>query len=180
LHAIFRFVVSADEGIRLLRVDELADVLGAANREDLFVGVAVADAAVVLYRGNLEPMVVPLAWFRTRAGGPKPDTADLAIMDSGQTVRLGEYEAATDAILYEFDAAYRRRAKKREVERDNSFGGALRRLRLQKGLRRNDFDGVTAKEIARIERGEVKKPRPRTVAILAKRLGVPAKQVATY
>ncbi len=180
LHAIFRFVVSADEGIRLLRVDELADVLGAANREDLFVGVAAADAAVVLYRGNLEPMVVPLAWFRTRAGGPKPDTADLAIMDSGQTVRLGEYEAATDAILYEFDAGYRRRAKKREVERDNSFGGALRRLRLQKGLRRNDFDGVTAKEIARIERGEVKKPRPRTVAILAKRLGVPAKQVATY
>lgn len=180
LHAIFRFVVSADEGIRLLRVDELADVLGAANREDLFVGVAVADAVVVLYRGNLEPMVVPLAWFRTRPGGPKPDTADLAITDSGQTVRLGEYEAATDAILYEFDAAYRRRAKKREVERDNSFGGALRRLRLQKGLRRNDFDGVTAKEIARIERGEVKKPHPRTVATVAKRLGVPAKQVATY
>src|SRR2546427_9743145 len=30
--SIFRFVVSADEGIRLLRVDELADVLGAANR----------------------------------------------------------------------------------------------------------------------------------------------------
>lgn len=180
LHAIFRFVVSADEGIRLLRVDELADVLGAANREDLFVGVAAADAAVVLYRGNLEPMVVPLAWFRTRAGGPKPDTADLAITDSGQTVRLGEYEAATDAILYEFDAAYRRRTRKREVERDNSFGGALRRLRLQKGLRRNDFDGVTSKEVARIERGEVKKPHPRTVAILAKRLGVPAKQVATY
>lgn len=180
LHAIFRFVVSADEGIRLLRIGELADVLGAANREDLFVGVAAADAAAVLYRGNLEPMVVPLAWFRTRPGGPKPDTADLAITDSGQTVRLGEYEAATDAILFEFDAAYRRRAKKREVERDNSFGGALRRLRLQKGLRRNDFDGVTAKEIARIERGEVKKPHPRTVATLAKRLGVPVKQVATY
>lgn len=182
LHAIFRFVVSADEGIRLLPVDELADVLGAVNREDLFVGVAAApaDAAVVLYRGNLEPMVVPLTWFRTRPGGPKPDTADLAITDSGQTVRLGEYEAATDAILYEFDAAYRRRAKKREIQRDNSFGGALRRLRLQKGLRRSDFHGVTAKEIARIERGEVKKPHPRTVAILAKRLGVPARQLPTY
>lgn len=182
LHAIFRFVVSADEGIRLLRVDELADVLGAVNREDLFVGVAAApvDAAVVLYRGNLEPMVVPLTWFRTRPGGPKPDTADLAITDSGQTVRLGKYEAATDAILYEFDAAYRRRAKKREVERDKSFGGALRRVRLQKGLRRSDFHSVTAKEIARIERGEVKKPHPRTIAILAKRLGVPAKEIPTY
>jgi hypothetical protein len=157
-------------------------VLGAANREDLFVGVAAApaDAAVVLYRGNLEPMIVPLTWFRTRPGGPKPDTADLAITDSGQTVRLGEYEAATDAILYEFDTAYRRRAKKREMERDDSFGGALRRLRLQKGLRRSDFDGITAKEIARIERGEVKRPHPRTVAILAKRLGVPAREIPTY
>jgi hypothetical protein len=139
-----------------------------------------ASCSVILYRGNLEPLVVPLAWFRTRPGGPKPDTARLAITDSGQTVRLGEYEAATDAILYEFDDAYRRRAKKRELERDNSFGGALRRLRLQKGLRRTDFHGLTAKEIARIERGEVKKPHPRTVAMLAKRLGVPVRQVSTY
>jgi hypothetical protein len=180
LHAIFRFVVSADEGIRLLPVDQLADVLGAVNREDLFVGIAAADATIVLYRGNLEPVVVPLTWFRTRPGGPKPDTADLAITDSGQTVRLGEYEAATDAILYEFDAAYRRRAKTRELARDDSFGGALRRLRLQKGLRRSDFRGVTAKEIARIERGEVKKPHPETIAILAKRLGVPSRQLPTY
>lgn len=182
LHAMFRFVVSADEGIRVLPIDELADVLGAANREDLFIGVAAApaDGALVLYRGNLEPMIVPLTWFRTRPGGPKPGTADLAVTDSGQTVRLGEYEAATDAILYEFDAAYRRRAKKHEVERDDSFGGALRRLRLQKGLRRSDFDGITAKEIARIERGEVRKPHPRTVALLAKRLGVPARSIRTY
>src|SRR5207247_10051075 len=125
--ALLRFVVTADQGIRLLRAEELADGLGAAKREDLFVGGAAADAAVVLYRGNLEPMVVPLSWFRTRPGGPKPDTADLAITDSGQTVRLGEYEAATDAILYELDAAYRRRAKQPEVERDTSFGCALRR-----------------------------------------------------
>jgi hypothetical protein len=182
LHAIFRFVVSADEGIRLLQVDQLADVLGSPNRGDLFVGVAVApdDSALILYRGNLEPLVVPLVWFRTRPGGPKPDPANLAITDSGQTVRLGEYEAATDAILYEFDDAYRRRVKKRALERDNSFGGALRRLRLQKGLRRTDFRGLTSKEIARIERGEVKKPHPRTMAILAKRLGVRANQISTY
>lgn len=179
---IFRVVVSADESVRVLPVDELAYVLGAANREDLFVGVgaAPADAAVVLYRGNLEPVIVPLMWFRTRPGGPKPDAADLGITDSSQTVRLGEYEAAADAILYEFDAAYRRRAKKREVERDDSFGGALRRLRPQKGLHRSDFDGITAKEIARIERGEVRRLHPRTVAILAKRLGVSAREIPTY
>jgi hypothetical protein len=182
LHAIFRFVVSADEGVRLLPPEELAEVLGAPNREDLFVGgaVAPADGAVILYRGSLEPVVVPVAWFRARPGGPKPNVASLAITDYGQTVRLGDYEAASDAILYEFDTGSRRRAKRRQLERDRSFGGALRRLRLQKALRRTDFPGVTGKEVARIERGEVKKPHPRTLALLAKRLGVRAAEIPQY
>jgi hypothetical protein len=182
LHAIFRFVVAAGEGVRLLPTDELADILGSPNREDLFIGATAApnDAAVVLYRGNLEPLVVPLGWFRGRPGGPKPDPRRLAITDAGQTVRLGDYEAAADALLYEFDGAYRRRAKKRAIDQDRSFGGALRRLRLQKGLGRGDFPGVTAKEIARIERGEVKKPHPLTLEILAKRIGVPADQIGSY
>jgi hypothetical protein len=182
LHVLFRFVVSAEEGVRLLPTDELVEVLGSAGRADLFIGAAVApaDAAVILYRGNLEPLVVPLVWFRTRPDGPKLVVSDLAVTDSGQTVRLGDYEAATDAILYEFDGEYRRRAKKRQLETDRSLGGAVRRLRLQKGLRRSDFPGLTAKEIARIERGEVKKPHPRTLAAIAKRIGVPANEISTY
>jgi hypothetical protein len=182
LHAIFRFVVSAGDGVRLLPTDDLTDVLASPNREDLFVGAAFAlgDAAVVLHRGNLEPLVVPLAWFRARPGGPRPDPSRLAIADSGQTVRLGDYEAAADAILYEHDVAYRRRAKKRSIEQDHSFGGALRRLRLQKGLGRKDFPGVNAKEIARLERGEVKKPHAETLAIIAKRTGVPANRIGSY
>ncbi len=182
LHAIFRFVVSTDEGAQLLPAEELADVLGSPNREDLFVGGAVApdDVAVILYRGNIEPLVVPLGWFRARPGGPKPDPSRLAIADSGQTVRLGDYEAAADAILYEFAEAFRRRAKKRRFEKDRSFGGALRRLRVQKGLGRSDFPGITAKEIARVERGDVKRPHPRTLAVVSKRLGVAPDEIATY
>jgi len=182
LHALFRFVVSVDEGARLLPTDELAEALSSANRADLFIGAAVApaDAAVILYRGNLEPLIVPLTWFRVRPDGPRPDLNDLAVTDFGQTVRLGAYEAATDSILYEFDNDYRRRVKKRLVESDRSLGGALRRLRLQKGLRQNDFPGVTAKEIARIERGEVKKPHQHTLAAIAKRMGVSADEISTY
>ncbi len=103
--------------------------------------------------------------------------ADLAVTDFGQTIRLGRQEAATDAILYEFDGEYRRRAKRRQPEAARSLGGALRRLRLQKGLRQSDFPGLTAKEIARIERGEVKKPHQRTLAAIAKRIGVPAEEI---
>ena len=182
LHALFRFVVSVDEGVQLLPMDELTEVLSSANRADLFIGAAVAptDAAVILYRGNLEPLVAPLAWFRARPDGPAPDPHDLAITDFGQTIRLGAYEAAADALLYEFDEDYRRRAKKRQVETDRSLGGALRRLRLQKGLRQGDFSGVTAKEIARIERGEVKKPHQHTLTTIAKRMGVSADDILTY
>ncbi len=180
LHAIFRFVVSADEGVRLLPTDELADILSSRNRQDLFVAAAVAPDAVVVYRGNLEPVVIPLTWFRGRPGGPNPDSSRLAVTDFGQTIRLGDYEAATDAILYEFDDAYRRRAKKRQIEQDRSFGGGLRRLRIQKGLRRTDFPGITGKEIARIEREEVSKPHPRTLAIIAERLGVHPESISSF
>ena len=181
LHVLFRYVLSAEEGSHLLPTEELIEVLGSESRADLFIGAAAAlDSDVILFRGDLEPLIVPVSWFRSRADGPKPDLTQVAITDYGQTVRLGEYEAATDAILYEFDPAYRRRAKKRRLESDRSLGGALRRLRLQKGLRQSDFPGLTAKEIARIERGEVKKPHQRTLNTIAKRFGIPAHEISSF
>ena len=182
MRAHFYDVVSPHEGVQLLPLSELEDVLGAPNRADLFIGgvVAQADSAIVLIRGSLDRLVVPVSWFRSRVACPEPDPTRMAITDYGQTVRLGDYEAATDAILYEFDERYRQRAKKRQAETDTSFGGALRRLRIQKELRQSDFPGITAKEIARIERGEIKKPHQRTLAVIARRLGVPADQIATY
>ncbi|MCZ7586081.1 MAG: helix-turn-helix domain-containing protein [Deltaproteobacteria bacterium] len=181
LHAFFRHVLFADEGIYLLPFDEMIEAIDSPDRADLFVGASFAGEtdSVILYRGDLEPLVVPLTWFRKRPDGP-PDPSRLAVADFGQTIRLGKYEAAADAILYDFDSDYRRRAKKRAIETDRSFGGALRRVRLQKGLRRGDFPGVTAKEIARIERGEVKRPHAHTVAAVAERLGVSPEEIADF
>ncbi len=182
MHAHFRFVVSAGNGVQLLPIAELADVLGSDRRADLFIGgeVIPSRSEILLYRGNLEPITVPLEWFLSRPGSRDPDATRFAVTDYGQTVRLGEYEASTDAILYEFDEDYRARAKKRMVEQDSSLGGAIRRLRLQKGLRQTDFPGITAKEIARIEKGLVKKPHQETIRKIAKRTGVPVDQIQTY
>jgi hypothetical protein len=182
LHAHFRFVVSVESGVGLLPIDELAVVLGSDKRADLFIAgeVIPARSEILLYRGNLEPITVPLEWFVLRPGSPDPDAARFAVADYGQTVRLGDYEASTDAILYEFDEDYRARAKKRMVEQDSSLGGAIRRLRLQKGLRQTDFPGITAKEIARIEKGLVKKPHQETIRKIAKITGVRVDQIHTY
>jgi len=182
MHAHFRFVVSVGNGVQLLPIAELIETLGSDHRADLFIGGVVmpTPSQILLYRGNLEPITVPLDWFTSRSGSAEADVSQFSVTDSGQTIRLGEYEASTDAILYEFDEDYRRRAKKRMAEEDPSIGGAIRRLRLQKGLRQQDFPGVTAKEIARIERGKVKNPHLDTLRRIAARTGVSVDQIHTY
>jgi hypothetical protein len=181
LHALFRVVVAPDDGVRLLPTDELAEVMRDPNAADLFIGGVVDpdDKALLLYRGNLDRLVVPLQWFKP---GPKahPNFLAFRVTDHGQTVQLGDYEAAADAILYEFDAGARRRMKEREIKQDLSFGGALRRLRLARGLSRSDFEPLNAKTVARIERGEVEEPHGDSLAILAQRLGVKPDKIRSY
>ncbi|MBI5544774.1 MAG: helix-turn-helix transcriptional regulator [Deltaproteobacteria bacterium] len=174
--------MTKDVDARFLPDDELAEVLASKSAADLFIGGA-ADAgagALVLYKGDLLPLVVPLSMFKARPGGPAPDAGRLEVVDFGQTVRLGEFEAASDAIFYELDADYRRRAKARQREQDPSFGGSLKRLRLQKGLGRADFGGISAKEVARIERGQIKRPHPATLKKLAAKLGVAVEALGSF
>ncbi len=178
----FRYVVIGANGIHILPLEELLEVLTSPHRDELFIGGAVDpdEAAVVLYRGHLEPMVIPLEWFDQRPEGPAPDPGAFEITDYGQTIRLGEYEAAADAILYEFDPAYRKRARTRALERDKTLGGSIRRLRLQTGLGRDAFPKVTEKTLARIERNEVARPHRRTLERIAGTLGVSVEQLGTY
>ena len=183
VHALFRFVVTEDDASHLLPREELLAALAASNRDQLFIGgtIDTDDGVVVFYRGNLEPLVVPLDWFTVSGDGTRPDPTRFAITDFGQTVKFGDYEAATHTILYDFDKDYRRQAKARQVEQDKSFGGALRRLRILRGLSQGDFEpDVSAKEIARLEKGHVKKPQTGTLKILAKRLRVKPDKIATY
>lgn len=182
LSTLFSSVVTPGQGIKLLPDEELTEVLNSEDREYLFIGGSVddIDRVVVLIRGDLDRLIIPFAWFSSRESTAEPDFADFEVTDYGQTLRFGSFEVATDAILYEFDAEYRRRAKHRALDQDHSFGGALRRLRLQKGVSREDFPRVSAKEIARIERGEVERPRESTLRAIADRLGVPPEEIATY
>jgi hypothetical protein len=182
LHALFRFVVSKEEGVRLLPIGQLAEALNFFPRADRFIGTAPArdDKTVILYRGNLEALVVPLAWFEAQPGSLRPALSEVAVTDFGQTICLGKHEASAAHILHKFDEQYRQRTKHQRNAADRTLGGILRRLRLERGLRQRDFPGVTGKEIARIERSEVKKPRLRTLARIAKRLGIRVQEISRY
>jgi hypothetical protein len=184
LRAIFRSVVSLS-GATILPLEELGTALASPYRDRLFIGGIVDHDAgvVVLYRADLgrDPLVVPTAWFTPSGEGHEPDFGKFAIADYGSTVRLGhDYEASADAILYEYDARYRRAAKKELLKQDESFGASLRRLRLQRGLGRDDFAPLSAKQIARIERGETEKPRERTLEVIAERLGVRPEEIEEF
>lgn len=181
LKATFRDVV-ASPAIRFLPTRQLLDVMAADDAIDRVIGVAVSedDRAIVLYRGSLERLAVPTSWFAPSGNGTVPDAQDAEVIDAGRTLRLGSYEAAVEAILYEFDPEFRRRERSRRLEMDPSFGASLRRLRIQRGLRREDFGSVSAREIARIERGEVGRPHAATLRRIAERLDVRPEEIGTY
>ncbi|MCY4582058.1 MAG: hypothetical protein OXE50_04560 [Chloroflexi bacterium] len=179
LHHLFKSVIA---GAELLDLSDLLDVVDSYKRRDLFIGGVVDpdDEMLVLYRGDFSSLLVPFSWFEPRPLAGWPDWTRFQVTDFGQTLRIGDYEAATDAILYDFDPSFRREAKSRLLQQDDSFGGALRRLRLQRGLRRSDFPPLSAKEVARIERGEVRKPHSNTLLALAGRLGMEPEEIAEY
>ena len=59
------------------------------------------------------------------------------------------YEAAADAILYEMDRDYRKKVTLQRKESETTFGASLRRLRMQRKLRRTDFAPLSAKAAER-------------------------------
>ncbi len=183
LRTLFRNVVGEVSAYERLPPEELAEVLRAPKDEsrDLIIGGSYdpATETFTLTRGNLETVVVPLSLFRP-SGKATPDPTHLAVTDYGHTVKLGKYEASADAILYEVDPDYRRRLNAKRRQEEKGFGASLRRFRIQRHISRNDFPGLSAKTIARIERGETGKPHGNTLNILVKTLGVQPDEIETY
>ena len=170
-----RFAFATDDSF--LPPNEIAEVLVADNRPDLFIGGSIDHSTntVTLWRGNLEPITVPFSAFAKSRDGIEPDFKTFSILDYGQTIRLGKYEAATNAILYEFDSEYRRRTSKERLASERTLGASIRRLRKQRGLKREDFEPVASKTLARIEQGKVKSVRGKTIAPHCEGLGCEAK-----
>jgi hypothetical protein len=166
---------------RILPLDEIIAIHDRADRSDFCISGSVdreSDTAVLVL-GDLSVLAVPLSDFARCGDGPIPDFDAFDIVDHGRTLRFGAFEAAVDAVLYERDPGYRRRLKKARAEEDRSFGASLRRLRRQRKLRLEDF-GALAKTVARIERGDVTRPRRTTLQGIADLLGVAPDRIKDF
>ena len=119
------------------------------ERRDVFIGgvVNLDLGTLVLVRGNLDLIVVPLSLFRP-SGRATPDFKKFELTDYGHALKFGEYEATADVVLWEMDADYRKRVKAKERAQAKGFGPSLRRLRKQRGLSQSDFPNVARKTIS--------------------------------
>ena len=178
----FERVAYADETRHFLPRDEMTEALKSPDRKDRFLGGIMDEVTetITLWRGDLSPLVVPFSAFQPPANGINPDWSRFAVTDYGHTLRFGSYEAASDALLYEYDEDFRRRQNALRQASERTLGASIRRLRRQRALTRNDFPGLDSKTLARIERGEVVKPRARTLVLIAGRLGVAPDELATF
>ncbi len=98
----------------LVDFETMHEIMKADNRADLFIGGGVHRDQETMHfcRGSYQWLKVPITWLGLAWRKPQdewPDFDDFEITDYGQTVRLGEYEFAVDAILYSFDEDYRKR-----------------------------------------------------------------------
>jgi hypothetical protein len=160
--------------------DELVAVFNLGNRADYCVGGTIdLDMGIaVLLRGDLSIISAPLTDFTPSGDGTVPDFSDFAVVDHGLTLRFGSYEAAFDVVLYLYDREYRRRQRERRAD-GKTIGASVRRLRKQRGLRLQDF-GALGKTVARIERGEVTRPRRATLVAIADRLGTTPDELGQF
>lgn len=184
LQGVVQRLIGATHDHKWLPWAELQEVLAAPDveREDIFLG-GTADPeteTIALVRGNLETMTVPFSMFPPSPSGVKPDFHRLGFTDYGHTVCFGDYEAATDSILYELDRDFRRRLNQQRQAEDKTFGACLRRLRKQRALKRSDFAPLAEKTVARLERKESVKPHGKTLQILADRLGVSPDEIESF
>jgi hypothetical protein len=182
LEELFTPIAWGTASFKTLPPADLAEVLASENRHDLIIGgfVDPQSEGLTLYRGDFEKLSVPLSIFKPSGTGTVPSPSSFAVADCGQTIRLGQYEAATDAVLYEVDPVYRRKVTSKRREEDQTFGSCLRRLRKLRGLRQGQFEPIPAKTIARIERGETQKPHGNTLKGIADRLGVDPDEITSY
>ena len=181
LSSLFKKVVFSQQKYQI-KIDEMYDILNGENPENYIIQghVDTTNRFVTLTRGNLDTLVVPFATFTVNGLGAKPNFNKFSIEDFGQTLKFGEYEAALDSVLYEFDSNYRKKIIKEKSANDKTLGACLRRLRIQKNFLQSDFPSISDKEIRRIELGEIKTPHKSTLDKIAKTLGISVDEIYEY
>jgi hypothetical protein len=138
----------------------------------------IADAAVVADRlllrsCTLERYEIGFGEVSALAELPLATRSDFTLDPDGSFLHWeqGDIHIGLETLRYASDPAFRVQTDLRRFAFDRRFGEAVASLRADRGLRRSDIAGVSAREVARIESGNVF-PRLETVGRLASAHGL--------
>lgn len=152
--------------------EQTLEILSAPDRHERLIGVLpdAGTATVTFWSGDLRPLVVQAHWLDQRVHGVKFSAGSWRIVDGGRSAEIGSSRLSAAEIRCQCDVRFRREFRRREWATDESLGGQVRMLRRRLGLRREDFPGIDAKTVARIERHEIRRPQRETLRLIAQTL----------
>lgn len=94
---------------KILILSQLLDVqnLSVNERRRLIIGGMVdpEQERIFFLRGDGTSLIVNFNWF-TSSNKPKPNYNELAIVDYGQTIKLGSYEVPSRSLFIDHDPEY--------------------------------------------------------------------------
>lgn len=154
VRALRNMLVVHDEDIEITRRVLLAWALGAADQ-------MIADARVV----DDHLLVVSCAMNQTEISFdaipalsrlPDKDRSQFEVAKDGSYLRWPRSDVDLDleAIRYHTDDEHRQRADRERLMRDERFGAAVAAVRKRYKLRQTDVEGLSARQVRRIEKGK--------------------------
>ena len=154
------------------------EILEAPDRRERLIGglLDAPTATVTFWSGDLRPLVLQTDWIGQRVGTKELGAGGWRIADGGRVVEIGSSKLPAHDILCQGDVEFRRELRRRRWAADESLGGRVRVLRKKLGLRREDFPGIDAKTVARIERNEIRRPQRETLRLISQTLGLSDEQ----
>ena len=183
VRAVFDEVATGAEFGFLAEADLVA-ALRAQDKADRAVGACynAATELLVFFTGDAKRLVVPVATIAEDKVMGKPDLQAVALIDGGKTVTFGRrYRVTFEDIRIGLDPVYRTAVRQRDREQDLTFGGGLRRARIDKGFEQKDF-GLSDRTLRRIETGIIKESgiRLATRKLIEKKLGMTFDEIRRY
>lgn len=143
------------------------------GQDHLIASAAVVDNRLLLRSCTLERYEIGFHELPALAGLPPASRSGFTLDPDGSFLHWeqGDVHIGLETLRYAVDPAFRVQTDLRRLSFDRSFGKAIASLRTERGLRRSDIPGVSAREVARIESGSTF-PRLDTIGRLAAAHGV--------
>ncbi len=154
VRALRNMLVVQREDMEVPRRVLLAWALGAAG--ELIADARVVDGRLLVVSCAMDQTELSFEAVPALARIPVQERPQLEVAEDGSHLRwpARDLDLDLEAIRYHADEKHRRRADRERLMRDEQFGAAVAALRKRHGLRQADVEGLSARQVRRIEKGK--------------------------